>query len=797
MMNRFLLLLFLITSVNSYAQYHGSVFVDDNENGQMDTGEALLPQIRVSDGLNVVLTNASGAFTLPGYNKTRFLFVTAPAGYKVSRTHYLPAKGTDEIYNFGLIADSSMAGNHIRILHISDTETDIYGGWIANVRNFSNAQKAAFVVHTGDICYEKGMNFHAAQVNAQLLQRPVHYAMGNHDLVKGPYGEALFESLFGPPYYSFDAGPAHFVITPMASGDYKPDYTVDQLIAWLRNDLKLTDKSKPVFIFNHNLPFQNGNFTLKGATDSIELDKVGLKAWVYGHWHSNFVEKSEKTGIYTICTSPLNKGGIDNSAGQFFSIDINAQGVQKIESHYANIKEHVAIVQPANGNMNVLTNGNLAINANIYDSEWEIQSVKALIYDVAGNQVALQKLTSSGDWNWRAKVAVTTKWKGNNFKVAIEVYYTNGKSTIRKQDFQLKSSAPNNTPLLKWSTNIGANVWNAEPVIVNDVLFVGTIDDAQNGKSGVTALNAKTGSLLWKYITKNSVKHAISYEQGVVLATDMEGIAYALNAKSGELLWKKELGMTYLPGHLSGGIAKNGIYYTGFGKYLQAVRITTGETLWRNTAWETGMGSPAKMTIAGNVLLTGSNWNALFAHDIQTGKLLWKRNDDGLRYRSGQPTFKDNLIYVTGLNALFMLDPLTGATVKKITTDYDFKVMGAPFVTDKLIILSTSANGVAAYDKASLKMAWHIPLGEALVYSAPYFSPDRLKPIQTVEPGIIESDGKLFVGASDGYFYVLGKDSGKIITKINLGAPIFAKTTLVNGLCYVAGFDGSIYCFKP
>lgn len=144
-----------------------------------------------------------------------------------------------------------------------------------------------------------------------------------------------------------------------------------------------------------------------------------------------------------------------------------------------------------------------------------------------------------------------------------------------------------------------------------------------------------------------------------------------------------------------------------------------------------------------------------------------------------------------------MLDPLTGATVKKITTDYDFKVMGAPFVTDKLIILSTSANGVAAYDKASLKMAWHIPLGEALVYSAPYFSPDRLKPIQTVEPGIIESDGKLFVGASDGYFYVLGKDSGKIITKINLGAPIFAKTTLVNGLCYVAGFDGSIYCFKP
>jgi outer membrane protein assembly factor BamB len=790
-----LVLLFLSSSADTFAQYHGKVFIDTNKNGKIDLGERKLPKVRVSDGLNVVLTDDSGSFTIPGHEKTRFLFVTTPAGYKVSLTSYLPVQGNTKAYNFGLVPDSSLAGKRIRMLHISDTETDIYGDWIANVRNFSKTQGAAFVVHTGDICYEKGLNFHASQVNTQQLQKPIHYAMGNHDLVKGPYGEALFESLFGPPYYSFDAGPAHFIITPMASGDFKPDYTTDQLIAWLKNDLKLTDKNKPVFIFNHNLPFREGNFTLKGIKDSIELDKFGLKAWIYGHWHTNFVQKFEKNGIYAICTSALNKGGIDNSAGQFLAIDINEHGIEKIQPRYANIKEQVTIVQPST-NMNVLTNGKLMISANVYDSELPIQSVNVLIYDKFDNKIASQKLKSYGDWNWRAEALVTAKWKGNDFKIAIEVYYTGGSYTIRKQDFQLKPIVSNHTPVLKWSTNIGANIWSAAPIVVDDVLFVGTIDDGQNGESGITALNATTGRLLWRFKTKNSVKHAISYEQDVVLATDMEGIVYALSAKKGELLWKKELGMTYLPGHLTGGISLEGIYYTGFGNYLQALQIKDGKTLWRNTTWEARMGSPAQMTIAGDVLLTGSNWNALFAHDINTGKLLWKRDDQGLRYRSGQPTFKDNLIYVTGMKTLFVLDVYTGVTVRQLSTDYDFKVMAAPLVTDKLIILSTSTNGVIAYDKDSFKMVWNTPVGEALIYSAPYYGPEQLKPVQTVEPTVTENGDKLYVGASDGYFYVLKQKTGEIIVKINLGAPIFAQTTVLNHNSYVAGFDGSIYCFK-
>jgi outer membrane protein assembly factor BamB len=791
-MKRLLILLCMFITLGVHAQFHGTVFNDANGNGKFDPGELSIKDIRVSDGLNVVLTDKSGAFILPGYEKTRFLFITTPAGYRVSQQNYLPVHGKEKSYDFGLVQDNNTLGNTIRMLQITDTETFLFGEWINNIRNYAGKQHAAFIVHTGDICYEKGLNFHAVQVNAQVLQKPIYYAVGNHDLVKGSYGEAMFESLFGPPYYSFDAGPGHFIITPMASGDFKPDYTTDQVIAWLRNDLSHTDKNKPVFIFNHNLPFQSDEFILKGKNDSINLEKYGLKAWIYGHWHSDFVKKSVKNGIYTICTDAPNKGGIDNSLGRFLAIDVDSSGIKKIEARYPYLKEHVVITQPGGTNMNVLKTGRISLSANIYDTEKKIDKVSATIYDRRGNRIATQLLLPFGDWNWRGEAVIPNAQQGN-YTVEVEVGYANGEYTIKKQSFILGRPAPGLQ--VKWSSNISGNVWKAAPLLAANLLFVGTIDDAGGQRCGVTALDAGTGRIIWKFTTRNSVKNALSYENGILLATDEEGFVYAFEGKSGKLRWKKDMGIACLPGNLIGGVADKGIYYTGFGKYLQAIRIADGETIWKNSAWETGMGSPAQMTVAGDVLVTGSNWNALFGQDIKTGKLLWKRDDDGLRYRSSKATYQDGVLYVTGLSNLFVLDPKTGRTIKKTATPDDGKVTAAPLIIDKLVILSTSANGVAAYDKNTLQQVWHTSVGNALIFSAPYSSPDDHRPIGTVEPTITDLGGKLLFGASDGYVYVLNKNNGRVIQKISLGAPIFAEACLGSSQYYIADFGGTIYCF--
>ena len=110
--------------------------------------------------------------------------------------------------------------------------------WLDDLRAYADQSGAAFIVHTGDICYEKGLRAHRTLMNAANMGRPVYYCIGNHDLVKGPYGEALFESLYGPTWYSFNAGGTHYVVLPMPGGDHRPSYSTREVAAWLRTFCK-------------------------------------------------------------------------------------------------------------------------------------------------------------------------------------------------------------------------------------------------------------------------------------------------------------------------------------------------------------------------------------------------------------------------------------------------------------------------------------------------------------------------------------------------------------------------------
>ena len=59
-----LLLLSCAVITEAHAAYQGRVYVDSNRNGIYDKGEKVLKGIRVSDGLNVVKTNAEGVYAL-------------------------------------------------------------------------------------------------------------------------------------------------------------------------------------------------------------------------------------------------------------------------------------------------------------------------------------------------------------------------------------------------------------------------------------------------------------------------------------------------------------------------------------------------------------------------------------------------------------------------------------------------------------------------------------------------------------------------------------------------------------
>lgn len=208
-----LLALSMTFALHSYA-YQGRVFLDKNQNGSYEKGEKLMSGVMVSDGLNVVKTNSKGEFNIPGHDRARFISVTTPSGYKPGNNHYLKIDEATTFYDFALERWDRVAkdGSHL-FMQISDTELSGDGSsnsdWVSDIRDFSYNQGVGFIMHTGDIYGKEGMTTHIDLMNSKNMGVPVYYGLGNHDLVKGAYGEEFFESLYGPVWYSFDYGNVH------------------------------------------------------------------------------------------------------------------------------------------------------------------------------------------------------------------------------------------------------------------------------------------------------------------------------------------------------------------------------------------------------------------------------------------------------------------------------------------------------------------------------------------------------------------------------------------------------------
>ena len=804
-------------SAASAAPHVGKVFVDCNRNGIFDKGDKPLKGVSVSDGLNVVRTESDGTFRLPGHDRERFVFITTPSGYKTDNRYYCRI-GSGESYDFALQPYEACAGkdgSHA-FIQISDTEifnTRDHEDWVGNLRDYAAGNRTAFIMHTGDICYEKGLKGHFPMMNTANMGCPVFYAIGNHDLVKGEYGEELFESIYGPVYYSFEVGNVHYVVTPMSGGDYAPGYTREDVARWLANDLARMKPGMAVVVFNHDLLTYGEKF-LYGSEGGarVDLNAYNLRAWLYGHWHINYMKKQGE--VFTVSTASLDKGGIDHSTTAFRVMHIDGKGDCRSELRYAYIDNSVCIVSPAS--VCSRQGGTVPVSVNAYSS---VSPVKEILYTCCsetGKTLARGRLEARTDWNWGAGLSVSGDLDGQPLTLRIEVVFSNGEKAVEACRFVCSESVPQprlsdpwtglagnaahtgtavsalRTPLqLAWVQNIGANIFMTSPVVWDGKIYVASVDENLKGEAGIYALDGAAGTLLWKYPVRNSVKNSIAVDEGIVFAQDVEGHLYAVDALTGKLLWEKKLAVNGLPALVEGVAAADGVVYAGTGKGLCALQSATGTEIWKNTAWGQREGATSTLSLNGGVLAAGSQWNGLFGHDAVTGKLLWSRSENGLSDRGASPALHDGLLYVISRSSFFILDANTGRIIVRRSLPVAVDVTSTPLLTADEIIFGTSAEGIMALDRETLEEKWRYKTGESLIYTAPY----TRKPASAVETSPIGSGSSVFFGASDGALYGLDAATGDPVWKYRTGAPVFGSVAVSGNALIAVDFSGNVYAF--
>ncbi len=267
----------------------GIVYDDANQNGMRDAGEQGIAGVRLSNGSEITVTDTQGRYELE-IDDDDFVFVIKPRGWATSlsesnlpRFYYLhkPAGSpTDRLYA-GVEPTGPLPESIDFPLH-KQVEPDMFKALMfgdpqpRNVQEVEyiahdvveqivaeKAHDAAFGVTLGDIAFDHLETFEPLNQAIALIGIPWYNVIGNHDLNQDAKDDSesdeTFERVFGPAYYSFDYGPAHFLVLDDvmwhgAEGDQKAHYhggLGQQQMEFIRNDLAGIPDDQLVVLMMH------------------------------------------------------------------------------------------------------------------------------------------------------------------------------------------------------------------------------------------------------------------------------------------------------------------------------------------------------------------------------------------------------------------------------------------------------------------------------------------------------------------------------------------------------------------
>ena len=282
----------------------GIVFRDSNENVRLDADDRALPEVVLSDGVQVIQTDRWGRYRLET-DDTRILWVSLPAEYRSAGDFYehLGDHHNGDIVDFPLI--EHRCGDDFSFLfftdsHVTDREKfNAVAGMKAAVAHMNDQKGIELVISGGDLIMdalracepESRRQYDLYQKLVGKLNFPLFNTVGNHEhfgvYLEGVgddscivseddqlYGAGLYREYFGPDHYSFNWGPYHFMVLNTISltrmlnseGDtvrvYYGNVSADQ-VAWMREDLTHVLPETPVILISH-IPFLTAVHTFEG-----------------------------------------------------------------------------------------------------------------------------------------------------------------------------------------------------------------------------------------------------------------------------------------------------------------------------------------------------------------------------------------------------------------------------------------------------------------------------------------------------------------------------------------------------
>ncbi len=683
------------------AAVSGVVFLDANSNGRQDGNEKGVGGVQVSDGVDIVRTDAEGRYSLAvdvARRITDIVFITQPVGYALPTDEYMTprfyrtlgqlADGATQTADFALLKDNKSRDDNFSFANIADPHVNPdMAGQIQQIN--ATAQNLAFIQVSGDLTNNATDAEFQYYRNATAASRlPVWPAVGNHEYFGGgqpTYAGRIdnYRKYVGPEWYSFDYGNRHFIVYDNCGGA-----PFDEQLDWVKRDLEANAKGKRVVVLIHqpmNVPFGSPS-TYDSYKDVLEQYTTELV--LVGHEHSNDTDVEWVKGAKHIQTNSASYT-IDHSPRGFRYVHMQRDSFENPFRMFG-VQKSLSITSPA-PDARVSAVDEIQVNA--YHTSDAVQSVRYRV-----DRGGWKPLKSSGAFSWFGKAGKLDKGRHT---IEVEAVADGGLRWSRTEKFNVTDQRPVPVePGADWTqlhgdaahTGVAADelkpeqlglawvhrtpgvILTGSPVVEDGVAFVGTRDEDGLDTNAVHAVEIRTGKAKWAFHTDASVHGSVAVADGIVYAPTIHGTLHAIDAATGKELWKREAERPDPPlnrraySYYGPAVADGKVYWpyqTRHGKassgLLTALDAKTGATVWESPMNSSTMsdGTPA---VAGGLVFVGNETaDRIIAYDAATGVRKWVSTARLGGWQDAAPAAAGGRVFIGSGNGVIARDATTGA----------------------------------------------------------------------------------------------------------------------------------------
>lgn len=309
----------------------------NNVYGVVSCGGKGIADVVVSDGFEVVKTDADGVYQFKSNKTHGYVFVSVPSGYEAPsegvmpkfHQHFTKAKPEVERIDFPLV-EAVGQDNHTMLvfgdIHLANRTSDArqFTEFTTDVNEYltANPGNKTYALTLGDMTWDLywvsnkySFDEYVRDIN-KIKGIQVFNTIGNHDheMAKGVVGDfdtvIKYKKTIAPTYYSFNIGKVHYIVLDdincknTGAGDsgsrVYDDFVVQEQLDWLKKDLSFVSTSTPLVITMHAPLYndsQNGSLNNTSAFEEI-VKPYTTHVWT-GHTHKMYnVDKTSSNKIF-------------------------------------------------------------------------------------------------------------------------------------------------------------------------------------------------------------------------------------------------------------------------------------------------------------------------------------------------------------------------------------------------------------------------------------------------------------------------------------------------------------------